>query len=525
MSPRAFVILFCVVLATPALWQVAGDVAAGRQTLIVEFWSGFRPDNTWFARFERQCEEDWPPTSAIRGAVQSALLHVFREGNDKVLVPKDHWLVYRPGLEAVLGRGPLGGDVRSVARPPPAIPWQIPLEAILDFHTQLAARGIGLMFAPVPDKVSIHPEILGVAKTEGAVRHPGMVEFEKRLMRAGVRVLPVADILHAAARGSGEDVFLRQDTHWNRAGLFAVVDAAARELEDLLPRGEVRTNGLEEPVHEVGKMRASRGDLAAMLAKPVGDGFPVETAGTWAIRPLSSGSDELVPLLVLGDSFVNIYREPELGFGAEGGFAELVAARLGCRADVIAINGGGATQVRNEAARRPQLWIGKRAVIWLIAERELCPGPPEDRIESAVWRKTALPPVSSKTDGQGAPSLSDGINREERGATLVVEGVLEDVPAWISPGQAPYRDCLGVMLYRVERVVNGEFTESTIPVVHWIFEEENLLPPSEFEPGARHRLALEPFERQPARIQNLQRVDDTMDLRPLWWVAAWQSAE
>jgi len=76
-------------------------------------------------------------------------------------------------------------------------------------------------------------------------------------------------------------------------------------------------------------------------------------------------------VVLLGDSFTNIYSVAGLGWGDHAGLAEQLALRLGRRIDVIALNDGGVNTSRASLCRRPRPLEGKRLVIWQFAARDL----------------------------------------------------------------------------------------------------------------------------------------------------------
>ncbi len=95
-------------------------------------------------------------------------------------------------------------------------------------------------------------------------------------------------------------------------------------------------------------------------------------------------------MLLLGDSFAAIYAQPELGFGAGGGFAERLSFHLGLPVDRILRNAGGASATRaalaEEVGRDPHRLDGVRVVVWQLAARELSQGD---------WRSVPLPAASA----------------------------------------------------------------------------------------------------------------------------------
>ena len=70
----------------------------------------------------------------------------------------------------------------------------------------------------------------------------------------------------------------------------------------------------------------------------------VQTDTSWTPR---GDSD----VLLLGDSFTNIYSDAAMGWGESAGFAEHLSLALGRPLDVLAENGGGAAALRLSLAR------------------------------------------------------------------------------------------------------------------------------------------------------------------------------
>ena len=83
-------------------------------------------------------------------------------------------------------------------------------------------------------------------------------------------------------------------------------------------------------------------------------------------------------LLLLGDSFTNVYSQPDLGWGEGAGLAEQLSYELQRPVDRIAINAGGAWSARERLAaelrRGNDRLAGKRVVVYEFAARELTSG-------------------------------------------------------------------------------------------------------------------------------------------------------
>lgn len=105
--------------------------------------------------------------------------------------------------------------------------------------------------------------------------------------------------------------------------------------------------------------------------------------------------DPQSPILLIGDSFTNIYAQPAMGWGDSAGLAEQLSFELGLPIDVIAINGGGALASRQallaELAQNPDRLAHTRLVIWQFATRELSQGD---------WRILQLPFAPARQPGQ-----------------------------------------------------------------------------------------------------------------------------
>ena len=96
--------------------------------------------------------------------------------------------------------------------------------------------------------------------------------------------------------------------------------------------------------------------------------------------------DASADVLLLGDSFTNIFTLEGMGWGSASGLAPHLALALGRPLDVIAQNDSGAYATRQALARElaagQDRLAGKRVVIWEFASRELSVGD---------WKPLTLP--------------------------------------------------------------------------------------------------------------------------------------
>ncbi len=305
-------------------------------------------------RFEDRLEEESWVMEELLPPVQLFLTGVLGTGNEQV-VPgrggRDGWLFYRPAVDSLLESG-----VRSDPRP-----------ALLDLHRQLAERGIRMLVLPVPVKAAIHPEKLTSRPVRPPIRNASWEDFVRFLEREGIAVL---DLAPALVRSPPQ--FLATDTHWTPDGM----ELAAKALADWI-RASIPLQGPEKIWQREERQVEGLGDLARMLELPAGQRlFPPQRV---TVRPVPGWRpDPSAEVLILGDSYTNVYSRSDLGWGTGAGLAEQLAFHLRRPVDRIAMNAGGAWASRQALARelaagRDRL-AGKKVVVVEFSARELSVG-------------------------------------------------------------------------------------------------------------------------------------------------------
>lgn len=319
----------------------------------------------------RRTEQDLEAGSVtkqwLQPRVQEWLTINFSTGNNNVIIGRDGWLFYRPGIDHLAGHGFLQTTSRRTnAR------YLDPQTVIIDFHRQCQSHGVGLLVVPISEKAAIdHRQLTSFSTSFAGVHHqPANADFAtwlRALSAAGVQVMPVDDLLREAAQHAKP--FLPDDTHWTPSAM----DAVARHIaHHFLLQGVIDTKAWQTEQLQI----TGQGDLTALLRLPRDSAlFPpytitIEkiihptTGAPWETNPTAS-------VLLLGDSFSNIYQSPSLGWGESAGFGAHLAKHLGCDIDVIAVNGDGANGARRRLAMRQHPLKEKRVIIWAFAEREL----------------------------------------------------------------------------------------------------------------------------------------------------------
>lgn len=350
--------------------------------------------------FETALEDDSPVGRLLRPPAQIVLSGVLGVGNERVYAGRDRWLFYRPDVEYVTGRGfldPAQLERRSASASEAETPPQPdPRPAIRQFARDLDARGITLIVVPTPVKPTVHPQQLSRAYERRAARsvpsgvgaqNPSYVAFVDELRRDGILVFDPAAELIAIRERSGSPQYLATDTHWRPEAMQHVAEALAAFVHRHVMLPPVPYPGYQVEAREA----QQTGDTAAMLDLPAAQQlYPPERVERRFV--VSPDGDPWRPLrdadiLVLGDSFTNIYSLASMGWGEAAGLVEQLSYILQRPIDRLVQNDRGAAATRALLAREVDgahdRLMGKRVVIWQFAARELAFGD---------WTVTALPP-------------------------------------------------------------------------------------------------------------------------------------
>lgn len=424
----------------------------------------------------RQLEErakTMPLLEHWRQRDQDRLTRVAGLGNQRVLAGEDGWLYYRSDLDAIHGKGPGYDEPVSVARERVESEWRSPVPVVKAFADALSSRGIRLILVPVPTKPMVCREGLGLPA--GADPPAVFTQVMEDLTAAGIEVVDLFPLLRELPADA--DRFLKRDTHWTPA----VMSGTARLLADRIAAAGMERGVLATRIEPLA--RESRGDLVGMLGVKI-DGEPVtlqrvvnETDGALL------ASDPASPVVVLGDSFVNIFEDPSLGFAAGekdsigAGFSSHLAAALGQSVHTIAINGGGARAVREAFAALPGEVIAKKKfVVWLLSSRDLLLAEIPARRAGIEWREVTLPVATDKP--APVPSSADAV---EVTGTLREKSFIED------PAQTPYASAVYSTLF-----TSDDGQERLVFL--WAFRDRKPDPGAALQPGRRYRLRLVPLE-------------------------------
>jgi hypothetical protein len=369
-------------LPQQAASAVADEVARGVSSRWRQIVAANNAIITGLIAFEDAIEDESRLGRTLRPPAQRLLTQFGRAGNEQVYVGREvngvRWLFYRQDVDYLTNRGFLDNQVMrqrtAVTSPPSPIPAVDPRPAILAFSRALASRGIRLILMPTPVKPGVHPEKLrgGDAQAE-VVQNPSYHELVRDLLGQGVLIFDPSEVLDSTRHS--EPQFLATDTHWTPSAMQRVAEALGTFINH-----HVDLPTVPRPSYEVEQRRVENfGDSVVMLDLPPGQQlFPRET--TSIRRVIEADGENWRPhrdadIMVLGDSFSNIYSVAAMGFGESGGFVEQLSYTLRRPVDRIVQNGDAAfaTRIALHAAG-PERLDSKRVVIWQFAVRELAFG-------------------------------------------------------------------------------------------------------------------------------------------------------
>jgi alginate O-acetyltransferase complex protein AlgJ len=374
---RALGLVFLLVVYAVPVAQLVRDKLSGDEPVLLDLFRR-APTRENIRQFEDDLDKASSAREYFRPRMQAVLTRFGGYGNTNATVGRGGWLFYTPGVTAVGGPPFLDVGVLRARREAAVAAGDPPIEpdprpAILDFARFLAGRGIRLVLFPVPDKASLQPvELHGRARdAQGApARNPDLPRLEAELAAAGVLVF---DPTPAALRRGEAPRFMRQDTHWTPAWMEAVAgDLAALLVRSGEPRG----------FHAVAQAVSRVGDVTDMLGLPDGQTLFAPRTETIHVVQGAGGApfepNEHASVLLLGDSFTNVFSLGPMGWGESAGLAAHLARALDRDVDVIARNDAGAHATRkmlfDALAGGEDRLRGKTAVVWELASRELAVG-------------------------------------------------------------------------------------------------------------------------------------------------------
>ncbi|MBI2441200.1 MAG: hypothetical protein HYV35_07515 [Lentisphaerae bacterium] len=332
-------------------------------------------------------DREFPAQCAALALAAERLPELGQGQGTMTVTGRDGWLFLAAELRH-LGLGEFWGEAAAKVSRAAKPEWADPLPAILDFHEQLASRGIELLMVPVPPKAVIYPEFLpGEAAQNPAgtsSRHDVILQaFYRELQQKNIQVLDLTAVfLNNRAKGDAA-LYCRQDSHWSGAGCVLAAAEIGRKLAGAFKdRSKLSLTSAWETVEISGDLWSALGE-----PKPPRERLRVRRVSQAGTRE-AVAPDQKSPVILLGDSHSLVFHGGEDMLARGAGLFDQLVLELGFPLDLVAVRGSGATPARINLLRRaqkdPDYWVGKKWVIWCFAAREFT--------ESDGWRKVPLKP-------------------------------------------------------------------------------------------------------------------------------------
>ena len=441
------------------------------------------PRGTELKAAEKELETESVVSEWLLPRVQLAIVKL-GAGNEQVYLGRNGWLFYRPDVDYVTGPPFLEPKIMA-HRAHAAAVQSDPVRAILAFREQLASRGIDLIVVPVPTKSGVEAGHLSARAQQPEVLQNGsFAEFKARLQQAGVRVFDPA----ASWSRSDTPLYLETDTHWRPETMESTAENEAAFIQQ--PSSATKLQANKRTISGVG-------DIARMLKVPESkSGFRPETVTIHEVSPWGVSKD--ADILLLGDSFSNIYSLAALGWGESAGFAEQLSRALGGHPlDCILRNSDGAFATREilsrELARGHDRLAGKKLVIWEFAARELAFGD---------WKLLEM------KLGQPVPAK---FFVPKAGEKVTASGTVEAISTVPRPGSVPYKDHI-LAVHLTDLTIEGREENPGLEAVVYAesMRDTVLTPIARLRPGDRITLRLRSWSDVSDQYEKINRseIDD-----------------
>ena len=323
------------------------------------------PTEQYLRDFESNLENNSWVADTVRPLLQQLHFTVLRDPADNIVLGRDDWLFYKPGVDYLLP-----------SRKEPLVAHNGPAEAItaiVDFRDQLLKHGIQLLVVPVPGKASVYPDRLTqrALDSDWSLRSPTLKVIEK-LRENQVETIDLFAVFQTARETetphADNRIYLAQDTHWSPHG----VQLAAKTISNHINRLHwIQTGDVEYHRNTVEILRT--GDIVQMMPLSVlQPHYPAEQLQCKQVlqttKSLLYQDDPNAAVLLLGDSFSRIYQTDK---PRSAGLISQLAYELKIPLSSIVNDGGSSTLVRQQLARQPELLKDKKLIIWQFIERDI----------------------------------------------------------------------------------------------------------------------------------------------------------
>jgi len=458
--------------------------------------------------FEKQLEEESFLRENLLAPGQRILLSL-GYGNEKVYPGKESWLFYRPDMDYLMG--PPFLDPKQLAkRRESGKVWEKPVQpdpvkTIVAFKNQLARRGIELILMPTPIKASVHPEFFSSGEYHPPLQNRSWQEFTQEIQQAEIPLFDPAPMLVSHRKDRAASAYLQTDTHWRPGAMEGVAEQLAAFILTELPLAEHKKS-LKRQQQSI----SNKGDIDAMLRISAGrDSYPKEKV---QVHPVVTRGNEMwqaaadAEVLLLGDSFSNIYSLAGMGWGEGAGLGEQLSYYLQWPVDLLLQNDAGAFATREllskELARGRDRLAGKKVVIWQFASRELASGD---------WKE-----ISMELKERPESDFYIPLPGESKNVTAIVAAISRSP----LPGSVPYKDNIVTLHFDAIRDIDTGKEYGQALVYGWGMKENILQPLAKLRIGEQITVKLIDWDMVQGQYSSYRRStldDEMLELElPVW---------
>lgn len=248
-----------------------------------------------------------------------------------------------------------------------------PVPVIAKYAQELKDLGVELLLVPVPPKAAIYPKHLAANVDSATV--PGLADFLAKLKAEGVEVLDLeAEFRKHLVEKPEVQLYCSTDSHWSPYACELVAGLVAERFKALQQPDAGFKVLDEEKLEFLGDLIEA--EQKAGMEKEV---LPLRRAGKADAEGVSLvEGDVSSPLVVIGDSHLQVFRRGGAMLATQAGFIDHLQARLNATVQEFSMQAGGADGPRREVARatvsNPDFWKSKKAVVWLFTAREFTQG-------------------------------------------------------------------------------------------------------------------------------------------------------
>ena len=427
-------------------------------------------------------------TKLGRPTIQFLLSSALGSETSQVHEGSNDWLFYAKDVSHVTGQGFLEKDYllkrksTGTSLTPP--PQPDPRLALYDLHTQLSRRGITLIVMPTPVKPSIHTAEL--ARDEHAKQPVHNASYQNFIAELRSHNLLVFDVSSTLNLSSDKPLYLTSDTHWRPDTVGQIADALATFISQHIPLATDDTLSYESQPITI----TNAGDTSRLLGLEQYRSalYPSEEI---TIHQVITASGHLwkptinAEVLLLGDSFTNIFSLGSMGWGTSAGLAEQLSLSLQRPLDRISQNNNGAfasrAELANQIARDTTRLDNTKVVIFQFATRELSQGD---------WEL-----IHFRDHEKDIPNSLETFIRPFRDQPLQIVGRIQEMGRVPTPGMVPYKDhILGIHLNGVTSIAERTDFDGTELIVYvWSMQENELTAIAGYSVGEFIQLQVVPW--------------------------------